>query len=118
MPVDKRYFAIAFDHDKDHEGNLPPASSMALTIQKPIQLKDGSVEIAPIGVTIEPIPGTRIFEVDDPVIAKALEQTPESLLIEIEKPSAKAIKDQKDQTAQHLAAIGALGVPADINPEA
>lgn len=118
MPAPKRYFAIAFDHDKDHEGNLPPAAPMAINVQRPRMMKDGSVEIAPEGATVHPIPGTRIYETDDPVVGEALSQCPESLLIEIEQPSAKALKDQKDQTATHLAAVAALSGAANTDPEA
>lgn len=121
MPAPKRYFAIAFTHDKDHDGNLPPAAALSINVLRPRMQQDGSVEIAPESASVQPIPGTRIFETDDPVIAEALSQCPESLLIEIEQPSAKAIKEQKDQTATHLAAIAAASKsdgPADPDPEA
>lgn len=105
MPAEtKRYFAIAFEHDRDPlSGALPPAAPLGINVVRPVMV-NGAPDLVPVGETVQPIEGTRIYETDDALIAKALEECPESLLIEIEKPSAKALKEQRDQTAEYLAA--------------
>ena len=110
-----RYFAIAFEHDRDQYG-LPPAQPMAINVIKPIMV-NGTPDLAPETAVVQPIDGTRIYHTDDPVVAEALAQLPETLLIEIEKPSAKALKDQKDQTADYLAALKNAAA-SNTNPEA
>lgn len=96
-----RYFECAFDHDKDHEGNLPPARVVGLTVMRPISTPNG-VDIAPETVYVEPVKDTRLFKTDDPVVAEALAQCPD--VREIDKPSQKVLKEHRDQTAAYVAA--------------
>ena len=96
-----RYFECAFDHDKDHHGNLPPATRVAVTVLRPVQTPSG-VDVAPETAEVEAIKDTRLFKTDDPVVAEALAQCPD--VREIDKPSQKVLKEHRDQTAAYVAA--------------
>lgn len=99
---DARFFECAFTHDQDQDGNLPPATVVAVTVARPTLAPGGGVDLAPESARVQAIKGTRIFETSDPVIAEALAQCPD--LRETDKPSAKTLKDQRDSSAAYEAA--------------
>lgn len=111
-----RYFEIAFDHDKDAHGNLPPAAEVSVTVLRPVKVTGGSIEMAPQNDTVVPMPGTRIFATADPITADSLALLP--TLREIDKPSSKELKSHRDSSTAYEAAQNAryAGLDAD-DPE-
>lgn len=96
MPDTTRYFECNFDHDRLDDGTLPPAVTVGTIVLKPVQVRKGVVEMRPERVEVPAIPGTRIFATGDPVVAQVLAQTPD--LREIDKPSPKLLKQQRQQS--------------------
>ena len=89
-----RWFQVAFDHDRNPDGGLPPAPLIGLSVQRPVMIA-GQVHTPPERIELKAVPGTRLFQTTDPVIAAALEQLP--TLVEIDPPSQQQLNKHKQQ---------------------
>lgn len=82
--------------DNPEAGQLEPAREMALTIGVPTQVGRDIISI-PQAVTLEPIAGTRVFKIDDPLVANVLGDHPH--LHEVDPPDRSDLKAERDKTA-------------------
>jgi hypothetical protein len=114
---DSRYFAHKDDLQdvRDHEGNLKPIQEVALSIPNPIALSLGlpltdKVVISQLADgefgdehAARVLPGTRIVETHDFVVAEALVACGQ--YDEIDQPTKKLLDDHVKETKAHLAAL-------------
>lgn len=90
-----RYLQINDDVGIDGDGNPEPAVGITLNIPVPVLNQDGTVTVLREGVTLDPIPGTRTFKVDnDAAFQVALES---GSVHEIDPPKQKTLKKERDE---------------------
>lgn len=100
-----RYFELNDDVGRDPEGNPEPLKEIGVAIAVPT-VKDGEIVDVPQRIALQPIAGTRIVKIDDPLAAGALVAS--GLVHEIDPPDQKDLKKQRaaTQDARETAAEG------------
>lgn len=89
-----RWFECAFDHDRQADGSLPPAITVAVVVAQPTMM-DGKVIDGADRMQLDAVPGTRWFTTADPRLGAALAQL--QWLAEIDEPSPSQIKQHKQE---------------------
>lgn len=83
--------------DNPMAGELQPAQAWGFFYAQPTVDDDGQVVAAAQRAELTPIPGTRIFKVDDPLIANVAAQATE-VVREIDAPSKKQLDTARKTT--------------------
>jgi hypothetical protein len=93
MPA--RYLQINDDIGVDGDGNLEPGVSINLNIPVPVMDTNGHVTILREGVSLDPIPGTRTFKIDDE--RHFIAAMDSGALHEIDPPRQKDLKKERTE---------------------
>jgi hypothetical protein len=90
-----RYFEINDDVGINADGNPEPLHEIGVTVSIPTMNGSDVVDV-PQRTTVKPIPGTRTFKTDDPIIAQAILDS--GLVHETTQLTKAEIKAQREST--------------------